>query len=629
MFETVARARVADLRGHHASQIINTQLFGGSTESAARQFAERAVDFRDERVVVGRVEEKGIVRFYMPWVQARCQFSQSIDTSIPYGTSVYMLAGWAKLIQQRENFEFKRIKFVITATGQIDVHGNNYKRMDELSKLLFGVEMLSDGTLMAKPEKFGTWAYQGPARYQRGSAKTTASGEEKHFGGLVGPVNCGCVADEIKGRLVQTNRYGNELKILNNSVVHNSIQHTKDLSKKCVSILWHTGDWPIGVLMMQILPHSSYLQGRGECLYCAVENAALAGCPEVIACGGGRVSEEARAKESPEPHFTPVFTPPTEPGPLVTGFPAHWLVPHDDSTPSSVSLPTKPLTPQTSIASSRTSISSPAQTLSSTSGSYFAAGDIDRERSSLSSLAAVRPVSVAIRRKPILSPTIPISAENVNQAEPGQGLQRSLSSYSATSSTQPGHGSSQFGSDQVSVSSDQKSENITPAVQNIKRKSVGQPSSVAGTGPQGSSRHSSYSGMTPVEVSYGVPEIISEQRQVCDEKSESIVTSIPVVKRKSVKQASSSTSSSSTTEDDKNEFRVRVASCPVILTTEISHGTPELVPDQSLVSDQKSESVVTSIQAVTGIPLDDPKSEGLVTTIRMVKRKPVQSVAVA
>ena len=34
-------------------------------------------------------------------------------------------------------------------------------------------------------------------------------------------------------------------------------------------------------------------RARGECLYCAVESAALAGCPEVIACGGGRVSAEA------------------------------------------------------------------------------------------------------------------------------------------------------------------------------------------------------------------------------------------------------------------------------------------------------------------------------------------------
>lgn len=59
----------------------------------------------------------------------------------------------------------------------------------------------------------------------------------------------------------------------------------------------------MGVFFMQTLPQSSYLQGRGECLHCAVENAALAGCAEVIACGGGRASAEARAalKEASSP----------------------------------------------------------------------------------------------------------------------------------------------------------------------------------------------------------------------------------------------------------------------------------------------------------------------------------------
>src|SRR5437762_9129271 len=122
-------------------------------------------------------------------------------------------------------------------------------------------------------------------------------GEEKLFGGIVGPAVCSCQGGlaeaNAKGQLIKTWKLGKGLKINSRDFVNNSISHTNDMSTKKISILWRPGDWPMGCFLMQTLPQSSYLQGRGQCLYCAVEGVALAGCPEVIACGGGKVSIEA------------------------------------------------------------------------------------------------------------------------------------------------------------------------------------------------------------------------------------------------------------------------------------------------------------------------------------------------
>lgn len=120
-------------------------------------------------------------------------------------------------------------------------------------------------------------------------------GEEKLFGGVVGSVVCKCrgVANIANGDLTKKWRLGSAIKISSRDYVANSISHTQELSTKTVGILWRPGDWMMGLYFNSVLPQSSYIQGRGECLYCAVENAALTGCPEVIACGGGRVSWEA------------------------------------------------------------------------------------------------------------------------------------------------------------------------------------------------------------------------------------------------------------------------------------------------------------------------------------------------
>lgn len=62
------------------------------------------------------------------------------------------------------------------------------------------------------------------------------------------------------------------------------LKHVQDVSAGQLKLLDHRGDWPTGVFLMLALAQSSYLQGKGMCIDCAVQNAALAGCPEVILC---------------------------------------------------------------------------------------------------------------------------------------------------------------------------------------------------------------------------------------------------------------------------------------------------------------------------------------------------------
>lgn len=291
MFETVARSRIAALRNQHASQVINSLLFGGSTQSTAKGFAQLAPTFKGERVVVARIDALKNAKFEKVEVAKFCQFSGSVDRKHAAGTLVYMMDGWANLIAQRRALEKEGSGFLhVPPSTATDVHGNKFGYPGPPTKITFTVKELPDSTLMAKPRRFGLHDYLSSADYDRGRSRSTATGQEKHFGGMVGPLSCGCSSDKNKAKLTKDGKYGVELKIDSHRSVGNSIEHTKRLGREKVSILWCSGDWAKGVFFMQTLPQSSYLQGRGECLHCAVENAVSAGCAEVIACGGGRDS---------------------------------------------------------------------------------------------------------------------------------------------------------------------------------------------------------------------------------------------------------------------------------------------------------------------------------------------------
>ena len=181
MFEMITRSRIASLRNHHASHIINSLLFTGSTESAAKGFASQALAFKDERVVVGRVIKPGKPEFDNVIAANKCEFSGSVDKRHAVGTPIYMLAGWKRLVSRREQTKPERSKLQQLAhlhapSTTSDVHGNKFMHPGSLGKLTFTVKELPDGTLMAKPRKFDKFDYKCSAAYKNGKNTTKATG---------------------------------------------------------------------------------------------------------------------------------------------------------------------------------------------------------------------------------------------------------------------------------------------------------------------------------------------------------------------------------------------------------------------------------------------------------------------
>jgi hypothetical protein len=158
IFETVARSRLSKLRNAHASEVLNTILFKGSTGSAAKGFGELAIRFTGERVVVGHVKAARKSEFSQEYASFKCQLVGPEDKKHASGTPVYMMAGWARLIKQREELErehstLTQMAHIHAPVKEKDVHGNAYMSAGKLRKIEFRVKELADGTLMAKPKE--------------------------------------------------------------------------------------------------------------------------------------------------------------------------------------------------------------------------------------------------------------------------------------------------------------------------------------------------------------------------------------------------------------------------------------------------------------------------------------------
>ena len=262
------RSRIAALRNHHPSQIINTLLFGGKTESHGTVFVEQ-----DGRAytLVGRIVKPGSATFNEPWNNCYCVFLSAEDiksakgkkaaakyAQCAAGTPIYMPTAWARLLQQRE-----APRLVVKS------------KKPTIETLHFVVSATSNGDLLAQPFSSPI----GPDLFFIRSAP-----RERHYGGLVGQPSCGCTP---KGNEDLAKSW--HICKTNLTKGTNIVRHPQEVYNNEIRLLDHRGDWPTGVFLMQALAQSSYLQGKGECVNCAVQNAALKGCLQVILCSNGAV----------------------------------------------------------------------------------------------------------------------------------------------------------------------------------------------------------------------------------------------------------------------------------------------------------------------------------------------------
>ena len=145
--------------------------------------------------------------------------------------------------------------------------GSNASSLDAINFIV--VE--TNGALFAHPSGKGTFM----SKYAAGS---------RHYGGLIGPKTCDCASNTSNPNLSTKWKYNDKLTIPKTKKPYRFLGHASAISSGEMIDLDYRGDWPTGVFYMQALPQSSYVQGKKQCLKCAIGSAAAAGCPQVIAC---------------------------------------------------------------------------------------------------------------------------------------------------------------------------------------------------------------------------------------------------------------------------------------------------------------------------------------------------------
>lgn len=252
LFEHVMRSRIALLRKHHPTQIVNTLLFGGKTESHGTVLLETD---GGEYAVVGKIEKPDSAIFNDPWKTCGCKFKLERRVEYATGRQIYMPNAWARLLSQR----------------RVSEAGSNQSTAASGPVTFIVVE--TNGALFAQPLGKEMNAFM--SKY---------AAQSRHYGGVVGPTGCDCAADAPKPDLSKSWKYNDKLTIPKTKKPWKYLWHASTISSGEMVVLDCRSDWPTGIFYMQALPQSSYVQGKEQCLKCAIRSAASVGCPQVIAC---------------------------------------------------------------------------------------------------------------------------------------------------------------------------------------------------------------------------------------------------------------------------------------------------------------------------------------------------------
>jgi hypothetical protein len=302
-FEKLARAYIGAVLGIHKS-VISNMAFGtgfggegkilGSTQNVTHNFDQLAPKFLGDFTEVGSIHNGTVTMKYpLP-----AQQLQDIVIKVPGSAkakereSVHMLSGWANSLARRPENARKRtfakemtVGLARDFTNQFmpqaairkidgfrqrvlhnDIHGNPLHLSQEAEKIKLHVKRVSDGRLIVKPAEFGDIK----------GAIITGQGV---FG-----KSCGCTAPDPE-KLIGKKRKFNGVPLTDHFCLAFDKLNLRARNFDGLQLQWIAGDLPMQILLADVWSCNTYVQVKGECLYCCLDRALGTGCDLIIAGG--------------------------------------------------------------------------------------------------------------------------------------------------------------------------------------------------------------------------------------------------------------------------------------------------------------------------------------------------------
>ncbi|CAB4374131.1 unnamed protein product [Rhizophagus irregularis] len=242
LFETIARALIAKMRGQHPSDVFNIGLgIQGSSENVHKNFALEAKRFKGPREVIGKYTGGRVV---LNSINAEVVVRDPLSE----GEKIWCMKGWAETLR-RQTAKLKE-------NAATDIHGNQLRRT-KLFKVTLSIKRV-DGVPLAKIKQVGPLLVT-----------------DKIWGGITGTA-CPCTSPDPRKKL-KGKRVG---KV---NVIFKSLDplNMKIVPRKSVFVLETYGDAVVHLFLSHCLT-SAYVRADKECLYCAVCRAVGTGCNSIL-----------------------------------------------------------------------------------------------------------------------------------------------------------------------------------------------------------------------------------------------------------------------------------------------------------------------------------------------------------
>ncbi|RHZ75859.1 hypothetical protein Glove_209g171 [Diversispora epigaea] len=236
LFETIARALVAGMRGRHPSEVYNIGIgIQGSSENVHKNFAMEARGFKGTREVIGKYTGGRVV---LNSIVAEVVVRDSLSE----GEEIWCISGWAEALRRRA----AKLKENVTT----DIHGNRLRRTKQF-KVTLSIKGIN-GVPLAKIKQVGPLLAC-----------------DKIWGSITGTI-CPCTNSDPCKKL-KGNRVG-KLNVIFKSLEPSHFLNTKLVPRRSVFVYETYGDAVAHLFISHCLV-SSYVRADEECLYCAHGNA--------------------------------------------------------------------------------------------------------------------------------------------------------------------------------------------------------------------------------------------------------------------------------------------------------------------------------------------------------------------